>query len=406
MSVGLKVKNLRDILIDIKGKPVLVRADLNVPQDDNQSVTDATKLEAVANTVLFLSDMGAKVIVCSHLGRPDGKKNEKFSLRPVSVNFESVLKRPVAFIDDCIGNTRDGIIRLMRPGQIALLENLRFYEEEEKNDPEFASQLASGFACYVNEAFPASHRKHASIVEVPNIVGKQASFVGYNFQIEFENLSKFIGSSAGPVALVFGGAKVKDKIKTMRGMLDKADIFVTAGGIGNTFLRGLGYSIGNSLYEPDSTKDAKEIFKAAKNDWKDFVVPIDATVLVENGEVCEKYIHDVKSSDAIFDIGEETFHHIKDRLCDAKTVFWNGAFGKAEDPRFSRGTQEFGEFLAELSERAFVIIGGGDTSALISDNAKFRIIKNGGYISTSGGAAMEFLEKSGTLPGIQALEFA
>ncbi len=408
MTVGLKVRTLRDIPTDINDEPVLIRADLNVPQDENRSVTDTAKLKAIKDTILLFRKLGAKPVICSHLGRPDGKFNEKYSLLPVVSDLEIILGTNVCFIPDCIGEERDRRIRCLSSGQVALLENLRFYEGEEKNEPKFAAQLAKGFDCYVNEAFPASHRAHASIVGVPEIIGKKASFAGYNFQIEFENLSKFTRDQIGQVALVFGGAKAKDKIKVIKSMLEKnkADIFVTAGAIGNTFLRGLGYGIGDSLFAADCVSEAEDIYRIARRNGKDFIVPTDATILRDNGDILELLISDLKPGDVIFDIGEETFHNIKYRLQDARTIFWNGAFGKAEDTRFSRGTHEFGEFLAELSDSAFVIIGGGDTSALISGDAKTRIIENGGYISTSGGAAMEFLAKGGTLPGIQALEFA
>lgn len=408
MIENLKVQTLNSVKDDIYGKPILVRVDLNVPQNHDQSVADSTKVEVIKDSISFLKKIGAIPVICSHLGRPNGEKNEKYSLESLVSTLENVLNTDVLFIDDCIGEKRDRIISSLSPGQIVLLENLRFYEGEEKNNPEFASQLSRGFSYFVNEAFPASHRSHASIVGVPNIIGKNKCFIGNNFQVELENLNKFICNQKGSVALVFGGAKAKDKIKVIHSMMekDKADIFVIAGVIGNTFLKSINCNIGKSLCADDCIKEAHDIFLLSNKMKKLFVFPIDVVVQEQNSNVKKVSIFEIKPTDTVFDIGEESIKLIIDCLCDVNMLFWNGAFGKAEDEKFSKGTRAFGKFLAELSKKAFVVIGGGDTSALISENSKERIISNGGYISTSGGSAMEFLENNGTLPGLQAIEYS
>lgn len=382
--------------IDLKNKTVLVRADFNVPQDADLKITDDTRIRATLPTIRdILSNNAAKIVLMSHLGRPDGKVVAKYSLKPVAERLEELLKEPVKFLSDCVGDNIKKEVQSAKE-RVILLENLRFHPEEEANDANFSKQLASLADVYINDAFGTAHRGHASTEGVAHYLKAAA---GLLLEKEILYLGNAVQNPRTPFDVILGGAKVSDKIGVIENLLPKCDMILIAGGMAYTFLKAQGKPIGNSKLETDKLELAKNILEKAKALKKEILLPIDH-VVVDNiapdakTEIVGQVIPDGKIA---VDIGPKTIALFKEKLKPAKTIVWNGPLGIFEMDAFSRGTEEIARFISALD--ATTIIGGGDTAAAV---AKFKLEDKMTHISTGGGATLEFLEGK-TLPGINAL---
>jgi phosphoglycerate kinase len=390
------VKRIQDA--DVKGKKVLVRVDYNVPLKDGK-VADDERIVASLETIEFLLKNGAAVILCSHLGRPEGKVAPEFSLKPIAGVLKNLSKKSVQFVPDCVRNERNEAIRVLNPKEILLLENLRFLPEEETNDDYFAKSLVEEIDLYVNDAFSASHRAHASIVGIAKLV---PAYAGMQLQKEVDNLSKLLENPERPFAFISGGAKISDKIGVLENLLDKIDIMMIGGGMANTFLCARGFEIGCSFSEKDQITKANEIVNEADKKGVAVFLPEDAVVTKgskfnEKSKAEEKDIEDVQDNEAIADIGSNTVKDFTDIIKDAKTIFWNGPVGVAEYDQFASGTKDIAKAVAEA--KAFTVIGGGDTIAAIDPKLKDKF----SFVSMAGGASMEFLEGK-SLPGLEVLK--
>ncbi|MDD5166234.1 MAG: phosphoglycerate kinase [Candidatus Omnitrophica bacterium] len=382
--------------IDLKGKVVLVRADFNVPQDASLNITDDTRIRATLPTIKYILQNGAKkIVLMSHLGRPDGKVVAKYSLKPVADRLKTLLGEPVKFLSDCVGENIKKEIDTAQE-KIILLENLRFHAEEEANDAGFAKQLASLADIYVNDAFGTAHRAHASTEGVAHYL---KSVAGLLIGKEIEYLGNAVKNPVKPFMIILGGAKVSDKIGMIDNLLPKCDAILIGGGMAYTFLKAQGKSIGNSKLEKDKLGLAKSILEKAKQLKKDILLPVD-NITVDNiaaDAKTEIVGENIPEGRIAVDIGPKTVVLFKDRLKSAKTIVWNGPLGIFEMDAFSKGTEEVAKFIATLG--ATTVIGGGDTAAAM---AKFKLEDKMTHISTGGGASLEFLEGK-TLPGIAAL---
>ncbi|MCS7310246.1 MAG: phosphoglycerate kinase [Armatimonadota bacterium] len=393
-------KTIEDI--DVKGKRVLVRVDFNVPQDDTGRITDDRRIRAALPTIQYLVAQGAKTILVSHLGRPKGKPEdrEKFTLKPVAERLSELLGKPVPLAPDCIGAEVEQMVQAMREGDVLLLENVRFHPEEEKNDPEFAKQLASLAEVYVNDAFGTAHRAHASTEGVTKYLPGVA---GYLMQKEIEYLGGALTNPKRPFIAVLGGAKVKDKIPVLENLVDKVDRLIIGGGMAYTFLKAQGKEIGQSLLDADSLDFCREML--AKSGDK-ILLPVD--VVVADGNPFEKGADAVQtqvvSVDAIpadwqgVDIGPETQKLFAEAVKGAGTVVWNGPMGIFEFEKFAVGTRAMAQALADSG--AVTIVGGGDSAAAVE---QLGFADKMTHISTGGGASLEFLEGK-VLPGVAALQ--
>lgn len=382
--------------IDLKNKTVLVRADFNVPLDAGLNITDDIRIQATLPTLKYILENGAKkLVIMSHLGRPDGKPVAKYSLKPVAARLKELLDQDVLFLNDCAGdNLRQDIDKAKE--KVILLENLRYHSEEEANDAGFARHLASLADIFVNDAFGTAHRAHASTEGVTHFLKSTAGFL---LEKEIKYLGGAVSSPQKPFMVILGGAKVSDKIGVIENLLPKCDAIIVGGGMAYTFLKAQGKQIGNSKLEKDKLDLAKSILDQAKKLNKEILLPVD-NVLVDNidpnakTEIAGDNIPDGKIA---VDIGPKTVKLFEDKLKSAKTIVWNGPLGIFEMDAFSKGTQEVASFIAALKTTS--IIGGGDTAAAI---AKFKLEDKMSHISTGGGASLEFLEGK-TLPGIAAL---
>ena len=386
---------------DVAGKTVLVRGDLNVPMKDGV-VTDSTRLDRLAPTLLELADKGAKVVVMSHFGRPKGQRKPEFTLRPVAAALEKALGgKPVAFVDDCIGPDVEAAIAAMKPGTFLMLENLRYYPEEEKNDPEFAKKLAALGDIYVNDAFSAAHRAHASTEGIAHYLPSAA---GRLMQEELEALTKALETPMRPVMGVVGGAKISTKLDLLGNLVEKMDVLVLGGGMANTFLAAGGTNIGKSLCENDMLDEARKIIEKAKAQNCDLMLPVDAVEakeLAAGAATKTVPIDQVGADDMILDVGPESVKALNARLDTCHTVLWNGPLGAFEIPPFDVGTTETAKHAAELTEngRLLSVAGGGDTVAALR---KAGVLGEFTYVSAAGGAFLEWLEGK-ELPGVAAL---
>jgi phosphoglycerate kinase len=382
------------------GKRVFVRVDFNVPLADGR-VTDDSRIRAALPTITTLMSAGAKVILASHLGRPDGKVQDSLRLRPVGQRLSQLLRKNVPVTGDALGVGTEDAVKRMRPGEAILLENLRFHAEEEKNDPAFAKALASYADIYVNDAFGTAHRAHASTVGIATIL---PAYAGLLMEKEIAALSRLLDNPERPFAAILGGAKVSDKIKVIDHLLTKVDILVLGGGMANTFLLAQGKSVGKSLAEHDRVDDARQILAAAEKAGIPVVLPVDVVIAKEVTRGTEyKTVGTEKfpASWHIVDLGEQSRAQIEAALADARTVLWNGPLGVFEIPSFAHGTNAIARYLAyRADEGVTVVVGGGDSVAAIEQQG---LTDRFTHISTGGGASLEFLEGR-ELPGIAVLQ--
>ena len=384
-------KTIRDT--DVKGKRVLVRVDFNVPLAQGK-VADDTRIRAALPTIQYLIEQGARVILMSHLGRPKGKVKEELRLTPVAERLAELLDRPVAMAVDCVGEEVEAAVDRLRPGDVLLLENLRFHPGEEANDPEFVSRLASLGEVYVNDAFGTAHRAHAS---TEGVAHRLPAVAGFLMERELNFLSKALENPEQPFVAILGGAKISDKIDVVDNLLGKVETLLIGGGMANTFLKAQGYQVGQSLVEEESLPLARELLDKAGHK---LVLPVDVVVADRFDAEAESKIVNVEEVPAewrILDIGPATVERFAQELSKAKTVVWNGTMGVAEFPRFAAGTQAIIEMLAK--SQATTIVGGGDTAAAVQQAG---LVEKMTHVSTGGGASLELLEGK-VLPGVAAL---
>jgi phosphoglycerate kinase len=386
---------------DVKGKRVLVRVDLNVPMQ-NGKVADATRIEEVARTITELAGKGGKVILLSHLNRPNGP-DPKDSLRPVAAEVSRIVKKPVAFAQDCVGPKAEAAIAKMKDGDILCLENTRFHPEEEKNDKEFARKLAALGDIFVDDAFSAAHREHASNTSIVT-VSKLAAYPGRAMKAEIDALQKAFETPEHPVTAIVGGAKISTKLELLGHLLAKVETLIIGGAMANTFLLAQGKTVGQSLCENDLVQTARDIMAKAKSLHRKIVLPVDAVVaqkLADHVPSRVVAVDEVGPTDMILDIGPKTVEHVIAVLARSKTLVWNGPFGAFEHEPFDTGTIEVAEAAAELTTAGKLVsfAGGGDTVAALNRAAvKDRLT----HVSTGGGAFLESLEGK-TLPGVKVL---
>lgn len=389
-------KTVKDI--DLKGKKVFVRCDFNVPMDKEQNITDNTRIVAAIPTIKYLLEQNCKIILASHLGRPKGEVKPEFSLKPVAKELSKLLDKEVIMANDVIGEDAKTKAANLKEGEIMLLENVRFHREETDNDPEFAKELASMAEVFVNDAFGAAHRAHASTAGIAAYIPAVSGFL---IEKELKVLGDAINNPERPFMAILGGAKVSDKIGVIDSLLDKVDTLMIGGGMAYTFFKAQGYNVGNSLCEPDKCDLALEAMEKAKAKGVKLLLPVDTKVGkefkpdTESKTVAWTEIPDEWEG---FDIGEKTIAMFKEELKNAKTVIWNGPLGLFEFDQFAIGTNEIAKALSELD--ATTIIGGGDSGAAVE---KAGLADKMTHISTGGGASLEFLEGK-KLPGIECLQ--
>jgi phosphoglycerate kinase len=382
--------------VELGGRRVFLRADLNAPLEQG-AVSDDTRLTAVLPTLRHALDRGAAVVLASHLGRPKGGPDPTYSLKPVAERLEALLERPVPLAPDCVGETVEGLARGLKPGQVLLLENLRFHPEEEANDDGFARRLAALADVYVNDAFAAAHRAHASIAAITRHL--QPAAAGLLLRRELEALGRILEAPARPLVAVLGGAKVSDKIALVEHLLARVDALLIGGGMAFTFLRALGHGVGKSLVEVDRVEMARATLEAARRRGVQIVLPVDAVVAggLDSPSGRAVSVRDIGAEQMGLDLGPVSVERFAAVLKTAKTIVWNGPMGVFEKPAFAAGTVALARAVAESG--AFSVIGGGDTVAAVNQAGVAARI---GYISTAGGAFLEFLEGR-TLPGVEAL---
>ncbi len=386
--------------LEVKGKRVLVRADLNVPMKDGV-ITDTLRIDRQAPTIRELADKGARVIVCSHFDRPKGKVVPSMSLKPLVHGLENALDKPVAFATDCIGEVAKAAVAKLKNGEILLLENTRFHAEEEKNDAGMAKALAELADLYVNDAFSCAHRAHASTEGVAHLLPAAA---GRAMEAELTHLHKALADPKRPVMAVVGGAKVSTKIALIENLLAKVDILVIGGAMANTFLAAQGLAVGKSLYEQDQIETANRIVTRANDTGTVLLLPTDAVVAKEfkaNAAHRTVSVHKVGADEMILDVGPDSIAEFERRLTTAETLVWNGPFGAFETPPFDAGTNKAAQAVAARTKAGGLlsVAGGGDTVAALNHAG---VADNFTYVSTAGGAFLEWLEGR-TLPGVEAL---
>lgn len=407
--------------IDVKDKNVFVRVDYNVPLEDKSGemvITDDTRIRETIPTLNLLLSKGGKLILASHLGRPKGKKEPSMSLKPVSIRLGQLLNKPVQFVDDCIGPNVTAAVSKLKAGELLLLENVRFYPEEEANDPGFSEKLASGMDIYVNDAFGSAHRAHASTEGVARVIAKRGGLcvAGLLMERELKFLGDELENPARPFVVLLGGAKVSDKINVIDRLLEKADVLLIGGAMAYTFRLAQGYKVGKSLVEPDKVDVARVALAKAKEKGVKFLLPVDDIVatpvktdkLDKKGKPIIEWQNPRVNSDmncpddaAGLDIGPRTVKLYAEEIKKAKTILWNGPMGLFEDARFAEGTFAIAKYVAEVTQKnnAKSIIGGGDSVKALN---KAKLGDKVTFMSTGGGASLEFLEGK-VLPGVAVL---
>jgi phosphoglycerate kinase len=388
------MKSIRDL--PLEGKRLFLRADFNVPLEEGR-VLDATRIVETLPTLRHAIDRGARIVCTSHLGRPGGKGKPELSLAPVAVELARQLRRPVRFADDCVGPEVEKLALGLEPGEVLLLENLRFHAGEEENDPEFARRLASLADVYVNDAFGSSHRAHASITGVPALVAARGA--GFLLEKEVRELSRLLEPER-PFAAILGGAKISGKIDTLRVLSRRADTLLLGGGMANHFVRAIGLSVGRSLLEEDKVAVAREILDFCRANQKEIALPSDFVVAKSPDDGAHARtvgISKIPPDSMALDVGQATLEQFERLLEPARTIFWNGPLGVFEKPPFDRGTRALALLLAESD--AVTVVGGGESVAAVMEAG---VADRFTHVSTGGGASLEFLA-SGKLPGIEAL---
>ena len=384
---------------NVKGQRVLVRVDLNVPMD-NGRVTDTTRLDRIAPTITEIADKGGKVILLAHFGRPKGR-DAKDSLKPVAAELAKVIKRPVGFADDCIGDVAEKAVAAMKDGEILCLENTRFHKEEEKNDPAFVAALAKLGDIWVNDAFSAAHRAHAS---TEGLGHKLPAYAGRTMQAELDALDKALEAPNKPVIAIIGGAKVSTKIDLLENLVNKVDALVIGGGMANTFLHAQGYGIGKSLAEKDLAATALRILEKAEAANCAIILPVDATVAYHFAANAPSHAYGLDAIPAdgmILDVGPQSIERIHAAIDDAATLVWNGPVGAFELTPFDRGTVVAAKYAAQRTKlgKLVSVAGGGDTVAALNHAG---VAHDFTYVSTAGGAFLEWMEGK-PLPGVEVL---
>lgn len=388
-------KSIRDI--DFKGKRVFVRVDYNAPMDKAGNITDDTRIRATLPTLNFLLDQGASLVLAAHLGRPKGGPAPEFSLAPVAAHLSSLMGRKVKFAADCVGPVATSAAEALQPGEVLMLENLRFHPEEEKNDPAFAKGLAELADVAVNDAFGVSHRAHASVEGITKFLPMVAGFL---MEKELDFLGRAVTDPARPYAAIIGGAKVSDKIGVIANLLTKVDVLLIGGGMANTFFAAQGYSVGKSLVEPDKIPLAKDLIAQAKERGVTLLLPIDvvaADKFAADAAWRVTTVDSIGAEEMVLDIGPSTGAAFGAALSGAKTIVWNGPMGVFEMDAFAKGTEAVARAVA--TSNAVSIVGGGDSVAALE---KVGLAGSITHISTGGGASLEFLEGK-VLPGVAAL---
>ena len=387
--------------VDLKDKRVLVRVDFNVPLDAHQNITNDIRIKASLPTINKIISDGGKVILMSHLGRPKGERKPEFSLKPVAVRLGELLDKEVLFIDDCIGESVMNTVNSMKPGDVLLLENVRFHKGETKNDPEFAEQLAQPGDVYINDAFGSAHRAHASTEGVTKFIETCAA--GYLMENEIDYLGSALANPERPYCAILGGAKISGKIDVISNLMDKVDTLIVGGGMAFTFLKAQGKEIGKSLLEEEKLEMAKDILAKLKNSKAKLLLPVDVVVTEEfsNESPFETVsVENILANKMGLDIGPETIKLFRDELLKSKTIVWNGPMGVFEMDNFAKGTFAIAQALVKATENGSVtVVGGGDSAAAIS---KAGLEDKVSHVSTGGGASLEFLEGK-ILPGVAAL---
>lgn len=392
-----KIKSIKDI--NLKGKRVLIRVDFNCPMNKDGSVADDNRIQASLPTIEYAIEQDAKVILMSHLGRPDGKKDPKYTLEPVGERLAYLLKKEIIFVEDCIGDGVWAVLENLQAGSVALLENLRFYKEEEANDKHFAQQLAKLCDVYISDAFGTVHRAHASTAGIAEFVKEKGA--GLLLQKEIDNLGAVLEHPEKPFFAILGGAKVSDKIAIVENFSKNADVMIIGGAMAYTFLKAKGFNVGASLVENDKIELAKKIINRFETKGLRLLLPVDHVVTKELKEGAEWELtkdENIPEGMKGVDIGPKTIAMFKEALKEAKMVVWNGPMGVFEIKPFNNGTVEIAKMLAESS--AHTVVGGGDSASAVK---KAGVMDKITHVSTGGGASMEFLEGT-KLPGIAALE--
>lgn len=387
---------IRSVLdVEVSGKKCFIRVDFNVPLKDGQ-VRDDTRIRESLPTIKHCIDSGGKIILASHLGRPKGKKNPEFSLMPIAEKLREMIDRDVIFPDDCVGDGVRKIVGDMKKGDVVLLENLRFHDEEEKNDPDFSKQLAELCDVYINDAFGTAHRAHASTEGLPRLLTDAAA--GFLMLKEIEVLGKILAAPERPMVVILGGAKVGDKIGVVMNLMDKADSMLIGGGMAFAFLKLRGVEIGKSFVEEGTRASAQKALEKADRKKIPFALPVDFVVGSNVESTAGAQVNTIPADMMGLDIGPKTIDEFKNVILGAKTIFWNGPMGVFENEAFAAGTDEIAKAVAESG--AFTIIGGGDSVAAAN---KAGVADKISHISTGGGASLEFLEGR-KLPGIAVLD--
>jgi len=391
------LKNIRDL--DIKGRKLLIRVDFNVPLDEQGNITDDIRIRGVLPTINYALDEDARIIIISHMGRPKGRRVEKYSMAPAAKRLSRLISKDVKLAPDCIGDEVKAMIDGMQPGEIIMLENLRFHEEEQLNDASFSRELASLGELYINDAFAVAHRAHASVVGIPELINESAA--GFLLQKEMDYFDRSVSNPMRPLVAIIGGAKVSSKLGALRNLLDRVDKMIIGGAMANTFLKSMGHGVGQSRVEDDLLDTARELLKKAADQGVKLYLPVDCIVADKfdpRAETKQTTVQEVPAEWMILDIGPASTTLFSEALDDAKTIIWNGPMGAFEMDAYSRGTMAMVQRVA--SSHALTIVGGGDTDVAVHRAGESNNIS---YISTGGGAFLMLMEGK-ELPGVAALK--